>query len=118
MLSGQAGYISQNKPSKAQFIMPQQPINPSNSTMAGIGRKVIQSNINIEAEFKKKIGTQQANSPAPKTTEAEIIDVLQACRVTLTQDERVELQAFVTNNREIKGSVNLLAFLKSVGLPA
>jgi hypothetical protein len=37
--------------------------------MAMIGRKVINSNINIEDEFKRRIGQSQASSPTPKASD-------------------------------------------------
>jgi hypothetical protein len=84
-----------------KFVMPVKPINPMNSVLGEIGSKVIHSNINIEEEFKKRIGNyQQTSMQIIKVSENDIIQVMKNCHVELNQDEVIQLQAYIIHHKE------------------
>lgn len=117
LFSDVGGYRKRETFAPRKFVMPQQPINPQNSVLASIGCKLIYSNINYEDEFKRKLGPTQATSASPKTSDKEILDVLRICKVSLSNDENVEFNAFITTRRDRNGLVDVAEFLTAIGLP-
>lgn len=53
----------------------------------------------------------------PRVNENDLISVLSSCKVTLTNEERIELQSFIMNDKDAQGQVSVINILKAMGLP-
>jgi len=100
-----------------QFVMPIQPTGAKTAIMGEIGKKFIQAGKNYEEEFKIRIGEKQASSQVPRATDQEMLSVMTACGVRLTEDERVTLQGYIASQKDSTGSFPLMELLAAIGLP-
>lgn len=96
--------------------MPREPIGAKSNILADIGRKFIRSGLNYEDMLKKLIGEAQAYALSPKGTEENILQLLKDCKVELTNDERLTIQALIQTTKDPMGSIPVLDILAAIGL--